>query len=831
MPDFTARLSMLRSLDLFAGVGGIAHGLRGFAKPAMYCEIDPDCQRVLKKLFAERKLPRAPIHGDVTTLDGRALRGRVDLIAGGSPCFPAGALVTTERGYVPIEDLVPGDRVWTHEGRMRTVLNTQRKLHAEHLVRLDVSHHPRAIETTDEHPFWVRDRVVVGGTVKYSEPHWVEARDLIAGYHVVGLAVNTESRVPEFEVEVFANATKSRMDSLRLDRPDHWWLMGYFMGDGWLQSDKKKGGAAKYNIFFVIADDDKHDAVRDRLSAVLPLRFREAGRGCTKYRAASKMWWHILDGFGRYAHGKRVPQWVQDAPRELLAHFLEGYVAADGSVRADAHHEHRTASVSAAVSLGVQALCAKLGHVASVKRDKKAPTCVIEGRTVNQRCAYHVSFRPDRVRAGCAFVESGYVWYKLRAAAPVAAEPAYVYNCEVEGDNSYHVDNIAVHNCIGFSKAGKGEGFDNAQSKLYAHIVRLISEVQPTYVFLENVAAITEGPGLEGVLKTLGAQGYDAAWMCLCAYNAGSPQKRKRWFCLATRRGAGARTLTSSVKCQGYDWRREPAGVPRMTATPDPTRKVRMHMLGNTAVPDVVRLAFRCLWQGLAPAAARAGDARIAWAFPPRPVDAPKGARAGGMTCGACPAKGAPYSLPCPDLPPRRDWGLVLDPKALPPPKVLNPLMTSGVLTAPLRIRDWATPRCKITGAARVLTRRCKNDLPTQLRFERGTKNRETGAFNPRWVEWLMGYDLGWTAPPAGDVRTTDDATTAAAAAAAAAAKASPPKAAAAKAKAKAARPAAGLLPGGSVAGPPATRLTKAAARHPAQAAAAPPRPRAGRRA
>jgi hypothetical protein len=460
---------MLRSLDLFAGIGGIAHGLRGFASPAMYCEIDPDCQKVLQKLFAEKRLPRAPIHGDVTTLDGRALRGKVDLIAGGSPC-------------------------------------------------------------------------------------------------------------------------------------------------------------------------------------------------------------------------------------------------------------------------------------------------------------------------------------------------------------------------IGWSTAGKGEGFDNAQSNLYAHIVRLISEVQPTYVFLENVAAITEGPGLVGVLKTLGAHGYDAAWMCLCAYNAGSPQKRKRWFCLGTRRGTGARTLTSRVRFAGYDWRREPANVPRMTATPDPTRKTRMHMLGNTAVPDVVRLAFRCLWQGLAPgsAAAGAGGAdRIAWAFPPRPADAAKGpgaAAAGkpkgpgvaaGMTCGACPAKGAPYAVPCPALPPRRDWGLVLDPKVLPMPKILNPMMTSGVVAAPLKIQDWATPRCAITGAARVLTRRCKNDLPTQLRFERGTKNRETGAFNPRWVEWLMGYDLGWTAPPAGVVRTTADATTAAAAAAEA------KKPAAAKQPAK-------QLAGGPVGGPPATRLITKAKSRPA---AVPPRPRAVRRA
>ena len=72
-PEPVART--LRTLDLFSGVGGITHALRGFASPEMYCDIDPHAQAVLRNLMRQGKLPSAPIHADVTTLDGAALRG------------------------------------------------------------------------------------------------------------------------------------------------------------------------------------------------------------------------------------------------------------------------------------------------------------------------------------------------------------------------------------------------------------------------------------------------------------------------------------------------------------------------------------------------------------------------------------------------------------------------------------------------------------------------------------------------------------------------------------------------------------------------------------
>lgn len=60
---------MLNGLSLFSGIGGIDVALSGFVKPIAYCEIDPYCQSVLLSRMQEGHLPKAPIWGDITSLD------------------------------------------------------------------------------------------------------------------------------------------------------------------------------------------------------------------------------------------------------------------------------------------------------------------------------------------------------------------------------------------------------------------------------------------------------------------------------------------------------------------------------------------------------------------------------------------------------------------------------------------------------------------------------------------------------------------------------------------------------------------------------------------
>ena len=68
-------------LDLFSGIGGFALAARWAGlQTIQFVEIDPYCQRVLKKNF-----PDVPIHDDVKTLDGTQFKD-IFLITGGFPC-------------------------------------------------------------------------------------------------------------------------------------------------------------------------------------------------------------------------------------------------------------------------------------------------------------------------------------------------------------------------------------------------------------------------------------------------------------------------------------------------------------------------------------------------------------------------------------------------------------------------------------------------------------------------------------------------------------------------------------------------------------------------
>lgn len=65
--------------------------------------------------------------------------------------------------------------------------------------------------------------------------------------------------------------------------------------------------------------------------------------------------------------------------------------------------------------------------------------------------------------------------------------------------------------CQDISLAGKGAGLDGERSGLWRELARLVGELRPRFVIVENVGAL-RGRGLAAVLGDLAALGYDAEW-------------------------------------------------------------------------------------------------------------------------------------------------------------------------------------------------------------------------------------------------------------------------------------------------------------------------------
>jgi DNA (cytosine-5)-methyltransferase 1 len=81
--------------------------------------------------------------------------------------------------------------------------------------------------------------------------------------------------------------------------------------------------------------------------------------------------------------------------------------------------------------------------------------------------------------------------------------------------------------CQDISFAGKGAGLAGERSGLWREYARIIGEIRPRYVLVENVAALL-ARGLGDVLGDLAALGFDAEWHCIPASAVGAPHRRDR---------------------------------------------------------------------------------------------------------------------------------------------------------------------------------------------------------------------------------------------------------------------------------------------------------------
>jgi DNA (cytosine-5)-methyltransferase 1 len=90
--------------------------------------------------------------------------------------------------------------------------------------------------------------------------------------------------------------------------------------------------------------------------------------------------------------------------------------------------------------------------------------------------------------------------------------------------------------CQDISYAGRGAGLSADRSGLWYEFARLIGELGPRLVIVENVAALLDR-GMAEVLGTLSDLGFDAEWSTVSACSVGATHMRRRVFIVADANG------------------------------------------------------------------------------------------------------------------------------------------------------------------------------------------------------------------------------------------------------------------------------------------------------
>ena len=383
-------------------------------------------------------------------------------------CLLPGQQISTPEGYVAIEALDVGDEVFTQQGNVRKVTKTFETPGEHEVVKIKVSGVGDSLDVTTNHPVYVlkekdarscngsaNDKVrrhnFELGTCKtcgiteedlLDKASFIAAADVEEGDYVLVPSVQAhhDENIPE----------------------DLAYVAGLYLGDGsFIYSSSKRYGRKAVGVSICCQDDEQYiDFVKSSLEAVsaAPVHVYPAGSD----RKAFVVQTHD-EGLASFLHGqcqskkdKRIPPIIWSSTLESKRALLAGLIDSDGSVDPK-KKSTRFCNTSAELVQGTQLLGVACGLAPTYYWSTSTSsygTSTYGTVTLGSKATHDlagVSYKCGEIAAAPRWSNKGMqmttgVWYPVQT----VTEGQYtgpVYNVSVEGDETYLVSNVAVHNC------------------------------------------------------------------------------------------------------------------------------------------------------------------------------------------------------------------------------------------------------------------------------------------------------------------------------------------------------------------------------------------------
>lgn len=340
-------------------------------------------------------------------------------------CFTRGTLILTDRGYKPIEEIEVGDRVLNAYGDgFNAVTN--------------VSNHPADVidvkaygafpfSVTPDHPFLAQERVD-----KWHRSHGLKNW----GFHLIG-------DLQKGDMLTIPKAPVLYEDSLTYDEL---WTIGYYVGDGCRNKQN----------YILCANEKKAVELEAHADVIKGADY--PSRTCLEYRLNRKehpALCEAMDACGRGAVNKRVPECILFGTNEAKRAFLDGYFAADGSVR---NGNTLFNTVSKELAAGVAKILFDIGYGCSQNEQHRPP----QGKIWDDRYNAYRTFNQREIIYNCMVnkhtdpMHMQYIGEDKYSFVPIkkmSQEPhnELVYTLTVNGDHTYTANNLSVHNCDCFA--------------------------------------------------------------------------------------------------------------------------------------------------------------------------------------------------------------------------------------------------------------------------------------------------------------------------------------------------------------------------------------------
>jgi len=269
-------------------------------------------------------------------------------------CVKEGTKVLKGSGeWVNIEDLLPGDFVWSWEDNKFVKKQVNLVLPQGKARTIRIKTKSNSIETTYDHPFLK----VEGDKYNWSFK-WVKAEDLKVGdYLVVSKLINT-------------NTHKKLHNGITVNH-DILWLFGYWIGDGYLSDGKRpRIGFSGTNKIHEL------EKVKKIFESNFAYKLYKSPNGAL--RNDSKFIPNLFKslGFSGNSHTKRIPKWVYHIRPSDKRAFIQGIIDADGSRISKNTYRIELANKKLIEDIKLLSMTCgiKTGNILYRKRDIKAPS-------------------------------------------------------------------------------------------------------------------------------------------------------------------------------------------------------------------------------------------------------------------------------------------------------------------------------------------------------------------------------------------------------------------------------------------------------------------------
>lgn len=330
-------------------------------------------------------------------------------------CFPPEAPVLTKDGLKEISKIEIGDIVLTHTGRWRAVKNSIEREYEGKMIRIKTYGIYEDILCTPEHPIRIYNRAE-------QTYQWVKAKD------IKGCKGKRNSH-KRFDQVVFSRLkSNSPIISKALVK-----LIGWYITEG---------SVIKTAVQFSLNKNE------DNYVSEIVNSANELGLSVSVHRLPTSKMVQLKNSqfadflvchCGKGAKNKKIPlQMINGNERILFDVLMKG----DGCETKDGW---AYSTISKTLAYQVQILSTTVGYGSGITHNNKEGKGIILGREVNLNDSYNVQIRnvkrPSKIRPACHGLAATVINTSLEE------YDGFVYNLNVEFDNSYIAYGRMVHNC------------------------------------------------------------------------------------------------------------------------------------------------------------------------------------------------------------------------------------------------------------------------------------------------------------------------------------------------------------------------------------------------